>query len=1694
MNTRSSSQERRPYHREKPKKNEPPPITIGPPRGTFTDEELVEKSKRLSEHYTVATREAIKANTSRIIASKLKVLGTQSATETPEDDSKLWKRSSQINAQLKELQQEKEGGGIYSTGQSQAKRQEKLWKLTLPIRPESDTNLSLNDQIVDQARTEFAVHYLESSHLPPTHENIELVKSRIKIGKENVQLRTLSRGYLENSLYIEPSGIRDHAAVLKQQSQEQVKHILHSYATTPIPSHEVSPFSSPSALSPKASFKATPFASKADTPKGTPTHTSRRHEDLVQKSVERMQRRAEQKRHGLSNVEQQLRSDPGHVKRTRTGMVLPNEWLHGVSDISSHLYSNTIAKMDDHWEYNDHVKFQQGLPRAITKTEKKRSQSVTQRFKRKVKVESQPHFIGELGLAVNEEAKLARENKIRLELQRQEAEQVMQDRIKKMKEEKEEKRKGTLTRTRAQIRMEKSLQQSTAHLGPKQAFMTDDQILTAMLERDKSAGTPSSTIPTIASRPSTTPRQRQARSSTAFSTMRVVTMQSPTSVGEEYFGHLLDLDLIISPELINRVWEEFGHPGEDLTDTQQSAPPSSNHTSHPTQTPLHAPTATLSPDSSPNLSRFAEMSDTLQTAQSSFTNTLHSPPTSSSVSKLNPAVDRALRQRTQVDLKMLLAASKSPNTYIRFKILAESDDPNAEPYNPIADFSWDWIEQHFVFPFNLKDDRELNAEYLAFIKRRLRSKPRVLTARKKEKKVKVEEPEPDLTSEEFWLTQLQALHDQIEQEQREINKEIGEPEPPRTPSEHSETSTHSSATTDDMDEQSLDSLRGLIPEQGLIELLTQGHPKPPQEEEKVSLEELRMIVPDPTPDELSIYLKAFVAEFPFERFRHRVNRSLITTAIRILHHPLLNRTLRMTIRLAYLLFVQPFFFPTVDPADPHRSIRVTSGLHTERETNAICLDPRFAFCFLTNDKKGEFMEEMSDPFKLLMKDTPHSVHVVAHLPNMEDDESQEQPIESTPKTLHDAITQNRASQATLTRTPRYKHGDEDENDSSPDVGKNPLSPAHLTPNQRAAKFRNLQPIEIDITRDEQNTPHTPVRSPFYPPLHPTTALSLTSPASIRSVRSLRTFPPTALQTSLQTLPSYKMSFRSFKDKPPVPRVVYHSSPFALLSEILPPFSVSLIDQTFLSLSHAYAPLFQEISAFQDAGFTLFLPLTILALQTITRAVIERTYGTGIAVRKSELDGSLEWKFVLKQISNFFVSMFDPSKSAQRFSALESSVQAIHAAALELPRQSQSRMSRPDEDGSSKHSSQSALFFSVSPFIETFVSSSMSAGTRKILSQAGVKSVHESKTGKRQQDEHKSLKPKWSTASISDILCDESKNSLFLLSCAVRRSRAAPPTDGRFRNVNDSVVERKKKLPVVAKRGETVKQEKELEYNMTVLKKKSDTLIGRLDSIWETLRDNTLDDQTCLTEDNLASVLFMQETHPISTRVDGIGSIRDSARTVSTAATLRTNSVKQAKTRSVDNPVRSSASVMERRLKDARTTVTKQASQQKEMEKENNSAIEGWMESMRRTKKDELMRWSLNDDYHRTSVGTPFLPNPPITQHSRNIPALERTSLSSLGRSTLRTSTGTVRRSTPLGHIAQPHRPKIRPSSANLTQSQNTSFHFAFDKLQGLPVAMSDEQIRKMEEEEEMLRLGLVPPPQSLIAASLGEMDPLKLAH
>ncbi|KAK2962676.1 hypothetical protein BLNAU_2509 [Blattamonas nauphoetae] len=117
------------------------------------------------------------------------------------------------------------------------------------------------------------------------------------------------------------------------------------------------------------------------------------------------------------------------------------------------------------------------------------------------------------------------------------------------------------------------------------------------------------------------------------------------------------------------------------------------------------------------------------------------------------------------------------------------------------------------------------------------------------------------------------------------------------------------------------------------------------------------------------------------------------------------------------------------------------------------------------------------------------------------------------------------------------------------------------------------------------------------PLRPTTALSLTSTESIRSVRSFRTFSPTA--------------------------------------------AISLIDQTFLSLSHAYALLFHQISAFQDAGFALILPLTILALQTITRAVIERTIGTGIAVRKSDLDGSLEWKFVLN-----------------RFSALESSVQAI----------------------------------------------------------------------------------------------------------------------------------------------------------------------------------------------------------------------------------------------------------------------------------------------------------------------------------------------------------------------------------------------------------------------------------------------------
>ncbi|KAK2962675.1 putative serine/threonine protein kinase [Blattamonas nauphoetae] len=46
----------------------------------------------------------------------------------------------------------------------------------------------------------------------------------------------------------------------------------------------------------------------------------------------------------------------------------------------------------------------------------------------------------------------------------------------------------------------------------------------------------------------------------------------------------------------------------------------------------------------------------------------------------------------------------------------------------------------------------------------------------------------------------------------------------------------------------------------------------------------------------------------------------ITTVIRILHYPLLNRTLRTTIRLANILLVQPFFSNTVNPADPHRSI------------------------------------------------------------------------------------------------------------------------------------------------------------------------------------------------------------------------------------------------------------------------------------------------------------------------------------------------------------------------------------------------------------------------------------------------------------------------------------------------------------------------------------------------------------------------------------------------------------------------------------------------------------------------------------------------------------------------------------------------------------------------------------------------------
>ncbi|KAA6389924.1 MAG: putative V-type proton ATPase 116 kDa subunit a [Streblomastix strix] len=205
-------------------------------KGRYTNEELQEKAKTLMDHQTIAQRERLKANQNTIVSSKLKVLlsNAKGSEKTQNEQA----REQIINQGLQLLG---DGRGLSNADASELSprtllnrkekaqvlgREDKDWKLVIRLKSENESGLVMNKAILDQAKTEFAVHYLVETNIPATNEAVQAVRERVRINRNNVQLRTLSSGFLENSIVVQPTGIKDQGTVAKEKLSADIQERL----------------------------------------------------------------------------------------------------------------------------------------------------------------------------------------------------------------------------------------------------------------------------------------------------------------------------------------------------------------------------------------------------------------------------------------------------------------------------------------------------------------------------------------------------------------------------------------------------------------------------------------------------------------------------------------------------------------------------------------------------------------------------------------------------------------------------------------------------------------------------------------------------------------------------------------------------------------------------------------------------------------------------------------------------------------------------------------------------------------------------------------------------------------------------------------------------------------------------------------------------------------------------------------------------------------------------------------------------------------------------------------------------------------------------------------------------------------------------------------------------------------------------
>ncbi|KAA6397989.1 MAG: hypothetical protein EZS28_006481, partial [Streblomastix strix] len=180
-------------------------------KGRYTSEELQEKAKTLMDHQTIAQRERLKANQNTIVSSKLKVL-LSNAKGSEKTQNEL-AREQIINQGLQLLG---DGRGLSNADASELSprtllnrkekaqvlgREDKDWKLVIPLKSENEAGLVMNKAILDQAKTEFAVHYLVETNIPATNEAVQAVRER-------------------------PTGIKDQGTVAKEKLRADIQERL----------------------------------------------------------------------------------------------------------------------------------------------------------------------------------------------------------------------------------------------------------------------------------------------------------------------------------------------------------------------------------------------------------------------------------------------------------------------------------------------------------------------------------------------------------------------------------------------------------------------------------------------------------------------------------------------------------------------------------------------------------------------------------------------------------------------------------------------------------------------------------------------------------------------------------------------------------------------------------------------------------------------------------------------------------------------------------------------------------------------------------------------------------------------------------------------------------------------------------------------------------------------------------------------------------------------------------------------------------------------------------------------------------------------------------------------------------------------------------------------------------------------------